>query len=85
MERDDLVVLMTFDRINNASLHKSLLESAGVKAYILDEAIGTVIPVGGDLNIRLAVARKDEKKAREILAADFDKAAFREEVKNTKE
>ncbi len=85
MERDDLVILTTFDNANRAALQKSLLESAGIEAYILDEALGTVFPVGGDLEVRLAVATKDEKKARAILAADFDHEAFKQEVKNTKE
>lgn len=83
MERDDLVVLMKFDRVNNAALHKSLLESAGIQAYILDEYMGTVLPAGGGLQVRLAVAQSDEKKAREILAADFDEDSFKHEVKTT--
>ncbi len=85
MEKNDLVVLMTFTRVNNASMHKALLESAGIKAYVLDEYMGTVFPVGGDLQVRLAVAKEDEAKAREILAADFDKAGFKEDSKNMKE
>ncbi len=76
---------MTFTRVNNASMHKALLESVGIKAYVLDEYMGTVFPVGGDLQVRLAVAKEDEAKAREILAADFDKAGFKEDSKNMKE
>lgn len=85
MEKNDLVVLMTFARVNDAELHRSLLESAGIEAYVLDEFMGTVFPVGGDLEVRLAVAGKNEKKAREILAADFDHESFKAESKASKQ
>lgn len=79
MERDDLVVVMTFNRVNNASMHQALLESAGIKSYLLDANMGQVLPVGGMLEVRLAVAPKDEKKAREILSADFDHESFKKD------
>ena len=84
MKKDELVVVMTFNRVNNASLYQALLESAGIKSYLLDENMGTVLPVGGMLEIRLAVAPEDEKKAREILSADFDHESFKQESKNSK-
>lgn len=81
MKRDDLVVLMTFNRVNDANLNQALLRSAGVESYLLDENMGTLLPVGGAFEIRLAVARENEAKAREVLAADFDKEDFKKETK----
>ncbi len=77
MERDDLVVVMTFNRVNNAEMHQALLASAGVQSYLLDENMGVALPVGGMLQVRLAVASKDEKRAREVLSADFDHEEFK--------
>lgn len=58
---DDLVCVQIFNSRVEAEIAKGFLESNGISATIsADDA-------GGDSGVRLLVAKKDEKKAKEVL------------------
>lgn len=69
MNDDRLVTLMKFDRINEAEMAKSLLESAGIFGVIRNEYEATVLPIGSDLDAELMVYRSDVARATELLHA----------------
>ncbi len=80
MNQSDVVTLMRFNSVGEAEIVKTLLESAGITAVLQNAVVASVLPVyGGMLDIRLVVAREDEKKARQILGARFDEQEFEEE------
>ncbi|ACV64998.1 conserved hypothetical protein [Desulfofarcimen acetoxidans DSM 771] len=67
---DKLVTLRTFFDATEAHIIKSLLESEGIKAHLLDEHSATYvyspITIGG---IRLVVHQSDIEAAKEILSS----------------
>ena len=78
MEKSEVVTLMHFNSLGEAEIMKSLLESAGVECVLQDDLNAMVLPMTL-VDVRLVVARKDEKRAQEILAAGFDKQEFEAE------
>lgn len=69
MASDDLVTVATFPDVAQAELARERLELEGIRAFVLDEQTGGVMPfmvssIGG---IRVQVAPGDADKAREVL------------------
>ena len=72
----ELVTLKTFDQYFSAHILSARLEDAGIPVYLLDEHTVTIDPIltnaiGG---IKLAVAKEDERAARELLGLYEDEA-----------
>jgi hypothetical protein len=67
----DLVTVATFSDVSQAELARERLELEGVRAFVLDEQAGGVMPfltnsMGG---IRVQVAPEDAARAREVLGS----------------
>ncbi len=77
----DTVVVRTFDNHILAHITSDKLSNAGVENYIFDEASVTVMPIWGAVigGIKVAVEKRDEARARELLA-EFDEEYRRSAV-----
>ena len=69
MSGDELVTVATFPDVAQADLARERLELEGIRAFVLDQQTGGVMPfmvssIGG---IRLQVAPGDVERAREAL------------------
>jgi hypothetical protein len=67
----DLVTIATFSDVSQAELARERLELEGVRAFVLDEQAGGVMPfmtnsMGG---IRVQVAPEDAERGREVLGS----------------
>jgi hypothetical protein len=71
MSQADLVTVATFPDVSQADLARERLELEGIRAFVLDEQAGGVMPfmVNSSGGIRLQVAPEDAEKAREVLGS----------------
>jgi hypothetical protein len=72
----DKVTVAQFETWPDAAIARGLLESEGIEAWLMDENLVQLdwlytIAVGG---IKVQVQRRDEAKARAVLAADHSAA-----------
>lgn len=63
--KDDLVNIATFFELGEAYFYKSTLEKEGVKVFLFDENISSLI--SGVMGFRLMVKGSDEEKSKNIL------------------
>ncbi len=75
MDKSEVITLATYASAGEALVVQSLLESAGVETQIVNEVSSNVLPYSSDNAVRLIINEKDVDRAREILAAGFDKRA----------
>ena len=87
MKDREVVTLGRFSSSEEAEIYRSLLEGAGVNVMTVGEFVNNIYPMGSSwAGVELRVAPEDEKLAREILAAKFDKEEFKtESAKKKKE
>ena len=70
MNFDDAIVLETFSNRIEAEMAAGLLESEGIEAMVRADDAGGAYPMLQFVRgVRLMVAKEDEARAREILAA----------------
>ncbi len=66
-----------------ALLLKSLLENAGIEAFLKDDAIGTLAPwyasPGGTAPVKVVIADSDLEQARQVVT-DFEKNRTEEDI-----
>lgn len=80
MKDRDVVIIGHFSTLGEASIYRSLLESAGIKVMTAGEYVHDVYPIGDSwAGIELKVAPEDAERAREILEAKFDPEEFKTE------
>ena len=80
MKDKGVVTLRKFSTSGEASIYASLLEGAGINVMLVGEYVNDIYPIGDSwAGIELRVAPEDEKQAREILSAKFDKDEFKTE------
>lgn len=85
MDKSKIVVVRSFQGYNEAIVYKTLLDGAGIDSKLLNETINSVLPLNtGFTQIYLVVREEDEKKAKEIINAHFDKRDFVEESSKSK-
>jgi hypothetical protein len=85
MDKSEIVIIKKFSSIGEAEVYKALLESAGINAELNHDVMASVMPAfGGLLDVELVVAAADEKRAKEVLHAKFDKEEFAEESVSAK-
>lgn len=73
-DKSKVIAIKSFNSVTEAQIFKALLESAGVQARMQNDVAAQVLPAYGNLmQVNLLVAEEDEAKAREILAAKYDK------------
>jgi len=66
---ENLTTLKIFNNRIEAEVLKSLLESSGIKSWILSDDAGSMYPSQASINgVRLMVRDEDFKIARELLA-----------------
>jgi hypothetical protein len=65
VEAQELVTLARYFSPVEAHAHRMALEEAGIKAWVLDEDLGTMYGIG--IGPRLQVRAEDEAAAREVL------------------
>ncbi len=63
----ELVTIAELNSLNEAYLLKSKLEASGIKTFISNENINTILPMGGLGGIKLQVNFKDSFAAMDIL------------------
>ena len=63
---EDLITIKTYNFVHEAELDRSLLESHGIPAFVMDQVAGTAAPyiTGG---LRLQVRVSDLAKCRDLL------------------
>ncbi len=66
-QRDELVTIMEYDRLEEALVARSMLEAAGIEVFLADENIGWVAP--RSLSTRLQVSKSDALEAIKILSS----------------
>lgn len=82
MDDKGIVTLMRFASAGEANIYKALLDANGVTSMLTGEYVNEIYPIGDSwAGIELQVAPEDEGRAREILAAGFDKEEFQEDTK----
>lgn len=68
MNKENLIVLRTYDSVNDAEWNRSLLEAEGIFSMVQNEIMSTLYPTGV-IPAQLIVRAEDEARAREILEA----------------
>ena len=82
MDTPNVIVIRTFSSTGEALIYKTLLESNGIDAEVLNETSSDVLPLQNELmEVKLAVRAADAAKAQEILDAKFDEEEFEVESK----
>ncbi len=82
MDTPNVIVIRTFSSTGEALIYKTLLESNGIDAELLNETSSDVLPLQNELmEVKLAVRAADAAKAQEILDAKFDEEEFEVESK----
>ena len=83
MDESRIVTIEYFASPERAQIAKSLLESFGVHAELIHEQLTNTLTVfkTGQVYVELVVNEADAERAREILAAGFDKEEFKDETK----
>ncbi len=82
MDTQNVTVLRTFPTTGEALIYKTLLESNGIDAELLNETSSDVLPLQNEMmEIKLIVREADAAKAKEILDAKFDEEEFETESK----
>lgn len=77
MDTPKVVVIRTFPTVGEALIYKTLLESNGIEAELMNETSSDVLPLQNDLmEIKLAVREADAQQAEKILDAKFDQEEF---------
>lgn len=80
MDESKIVIIRSFTSYNEAALYKSILDGADIESKLLNETIAGILPMLNNLTeVHLAVRAEDEKQAKAILKAKFDKEEFEEE------
>ncbi|MCD7969753.1 MAG: DUF2007 domain-containing protein [Alistipes sp.] len=80
MEENGVIVIGSFNSVDEARIYKALLESAGVPARLQNDIAAQIIPAYGDMmEVNLLVAVEDQQRALEILNAGFDQGEFDKE------
>lgn len=69
MKKSGLVTLMKFNRIDEATVAKSVLDGAGIYSAIRNEYMASILPLGEDVAAELMVSERDAKQAAELLEA----------------
>ena len=82
MDTQNVTVLRTFPTTGEALIYKTLLESNGIDAELLNETSSDVLPLQNEMmEIKLIVREADAAKAKEILDAKFDEEEFETQSK----
>lgn len=82
MDNPKVIVIRRFATTGEALIYKTLLESNGIDAELMNETSSEVLPLQSDLmEVKLAVREADVPKAEAILAAQFDQNEFETESK----
>lgn len=82
MDTQNVTVIRTFPTTGEALIYKTLLESNGIDAELLNETSSDVLPLQNEMmEIKLIVRESDAAKAKEILEAQFDQEEFDTESK----
>ena len=82
MDTQNVTVLRNFPTTGEALIYKTLLESNGIDAELLNETSSDVLPLQNEMmEIKLIVREADAAKAKEILDAKFDEEEFETESK----
>lgn len=82
MDTQNVTVIRTFPTTGEALIYKTLLESNGIDAELLNETSSDVLPLHNEMmEIKLIVRESDAAKAQEILEAQFDEEEFETESK----
>lgn len=82
MDTPNVTVIRTFPTTGEALIYKTLLESNGIDAELLNETSSDVLPLHNEMmEIKLIVRESDAAKAKEILEAQFDEEEFETESK----
>lgn len=77
MDDSKVVVLKRFGTSGEAVIYKSLLEANGIKSELLNDTMSGILPIQNEtFEVQLIVNESDAEKAKEILAADFDREEF---------
>ncbi len=63
----ELVKIAEFDSINEAYIIKSRLESEGIRVYLLNETLNSLLPTGGFNNVIIQVPLEESMRAMDIL------------------
>jgi hypothetical protein len=84
MDKSKVVTVKTFNSETEALIVKGLLDSAGIESSLLHEDLQSVLPLQSVSQIELAVAAEDVQRAREVLAAKYDKEDFAEQTGTAK-
>ena len=63
---EKLVTIATFDNAVNAHLLKTRLEAEGIRCYLHDEIINTLMPVGPFGGVKIQVHLEDSLRAFDI-------------------
>ena len=64
MDEEHQLVVVHMAPLGSAGLVKGLLEEAGIAAYLQDEMMSTIYPVGP---VRVAVVQQDVERAKTII------------------
>lgn len=82
MDTQNVTVIRTFPTTGEALIYKTLLESNGIDAELLNKTSSDVLPLQNEMmEIKLIVRESDAAKAKEILEAQFDQEEFDTESK----
>ena len=82
MDTQNVTVLRTFPTTGEALIYKTVLESNGIDAELMNETSSDVLPLQNEMmEIKLIVREADAAKAKEILDAKFDEEEFETESK----
>ena len=68
MEEENLIVLRTYDSVNDAEWDSSILQGEGIWSMISNEIMSSLYPTGV-IPAQLIVRAEDKARAKEILEA----------------
>lgn len=81
IEKTQIITLMAFDTVGEAEVYHALLESAGITSIVENDLLAGMLPTGGGLlKVRININKDDEARAREVLAAKFDREEYAQET-----
>lgn len=83
MKRDKtkVVVLKSFNSIEQAQMAKALLESADVEVRLQNELVAQLLPFGNNfMQVNLLTREEDVERAKSVLSAGFDEKELEKEA-----